>query len=282
MLVTVYITTYNRLELLKRAIESVVNQTHAPIKIIVADDGSNDGSQEYLQSLDKDGVLTAVLNTSGESKGACFGRNKAIELANGEFITGLDDDDYFELWRVAKFVETWFAYKAENEVFSALFDSVVEHRKAGKVACYDTAVVTYKGLRMCNLVGNQVFTLTQHLRDISGFDENMPALQDWDTWLRLTESKGNILNINSRSYIQIQNHDSARITGKPAPTIRFAFERLMSKLAPLSFKEEANLLHVMYGYSQIDNKLFELIKIFCVGHVRRVAQVINRTWFKKS
>ena len=94
MLVTVYITTYNRREFLERAINSVLNQTHTNLELIVADDGSSDGSQQYLQELQNKGVLTAVLNTTGTSKGACYGRNKAINLAKGEFITGLDDDDY--------------------------------------------------------------------------------------------------------------------------------------------------------------------------------------------
>ena len=50
----------------------------------------------------------------------------------------------------------------------------------------------------------------------------MPALQDWDTWLRMSKYKGNILNINSRSYIQIQDHDSDRITGKPGKKLDLA------------------------------------------------------------
>ncbi|WP_420935765.1 glycosyltransferase [Alteromonas sp. A081] len=281
MLVTVYITTYNRREFLDRAINSVLDQTYSPIQIIVADDGSTDGSQEYLAALQNDDVVTAILNTSGKSRGACYGRNRAIELAQGEFITGLDDDDYFEPWRVETFLNKWHEFSASKKQFSALFDSVVEHRKSGKVACYDTKVVTYEGLRKGNLVGNQVFTRTSDLRAIEGFDEEMPALQDWDTWLRLSKYKGDILNINSRSYIQIQDHGSDRITGKPGSKIRFAFTRLMSKLEPLSFSEESHLLSTMYGgYPQVDIRPSELFKIFLGGHFRKVAQVIKRTLLK--
>lgn len=281
MLVTVYITTYNRRKLLERAISSVLAQTYSPIQIIVADDGSTDGSQEYLSKLQNDGVLTAVLNTSGKSKGACYGRNKAIALARGEFVTGLDDDDYFQPWRIKTFVNKWAEFTDAGKLFSGLFDSVVEHRKTGKVACYDTNVVTYEGLRKRNLVGNQVFARTDDLRAIDGFDEKMPALQDWDTWLRLSKFKGDILNINSRSYIQIQDHDGERITSKPADKIRFAFSRLMSKLQPLTRSEESHLLSTMYGgYPQVDNKVSELWKVFLGGHFRRVAQVIKRTLLK--
>lgn len=281
MLVTVYITTYNRREFLERAIASVLNQTYSPIEIIVADDGSKDGSQEYLATLHKGGILKAVLNKSGKSRGACYGRNRAIELAQGEFITGLDDDDYFEPWRIDTFVSKWFEFTRSKKQFSALFDSVVEYRKSGKVACYDTEIVSYERLRKGNLVGNQIFARASDFRAIEGFDEEMPALQDWDTWLRMSKYKGNILNINSRSYIQIQDHDSDRITGKPGKKIRFAFARLMNKLEPLTFSEESKLLSVMYGgYPQVDSKAFELVKVLLGGHIKVVARVIKKALFK--
>ncbi|MFW8592240.1 glycosyltransferase [Glaciecola sp. 2405UD65-10] len=276
MLVTVYITTYNRREFLERAINSVLNQTHTNLELIVADDGSTDGSQQYLQELQNNGVLTAVLNTTGASRGACFGRNKAIELAKGEFITGLDDDDYFEPWRVAKFIERWQALTHEQVTFSALFDSVVEHRKDGKVACYDTPVVSYQTLRTGNFVGNQVFSTTARFREVNGFDEKMPALQDWDTWLRLSDKFGDMVNINTCSYIQIQDHGGTRITDKPVEKIRYAFERIMGKLAPLTFKEKSRLLFIMYGYHQMNIKFNEVVYLILGGHVRRLAQAVKR------
>ena len=281
MLVTVYITTYNRRKLLERAINSVLNQTHSPIELIVADDGSTDGSQEYLTAMHKQGILTAILNTTGRSKGACYGRNRAISTAKGEFISGLDDDDYFEPWRIETFIKKWQEYTVNKKVFSALFDSVVEHRKSGPVACYDTGVATYQKLRKGNVVGNQVFTKTSYLKAVGGFDEQMPALQDWDTWLRLSNQYGDILNVKTRSYIQIQNHQGERITGKPADKIRFAFNRLMNKLQPLTRSEESHLLSTMYGgYPQIDIRISELFKIFMGGHFRKVAQVVKRTLLK--
>ena len=282
LLVTVYITTYNRREFLERAINSVLNQTHTNLELIAADDGSTDGSQEYLQALQNNGVLTAVPNTTGACRGACLCRNKAIKLAKGEFITGLDDDDYFEPWRVAKFIERWQTLTREKVTFSALFDSVVEHRKDGKVDCYDAPLVPYKELRKGNFVGNQVFSTAARFREVNGFDEKMPALQDWDTWVRLAKAKGDIININSLSYIQIQDHGGTRITDKPAPKIRFAFERLMGKLAPLSKKEKVRLLYTMYGYHQMNNKLSEIVTLFFGGEFRRIAQIIKRTLLKKN
>jgi len=93
-LVTVYIPTYNRLELLKRAVKSVLDQDYSNIELIVVDDGSSDGTVDYLECVSQaDQRVRYFVNEV--NSGACVSRNKAIWAEKGEFITGLDDDDYF-------------------------------------------------------------------------------------------------------------------------------------------------------------------------------------------
>ena len=93
-LITVYIPTHNRSILLKRAVDSVLRQTYENFEIIICDDGSSDNTADYLVDLaSRDHRVKFIRNN--EPKGACFSRNRCIELAKGEFITGLDDDDEF-------------------------------------------------------------------------------------------------------------------------------------------------------------------------------------------
>lgn len=93
-LVSVYITTCNRLEKLKKALASVQNQTYTNIEIIVADDSSSDGTEAYMCRYIKEFNNIKYIRNN-ERKGACINRNNAISLAQGYFITGLDDDDEF-------------------------------------------------------------------------------------------------------------------------------------------------------------------------------------------
>ena len=103
MLVSVYIPTKNRLPLLQRAIQSVKSQTYKHIEIIVVDDGSSDGTSNYLERLQQAGEVNAIFQE--KSVGSCAARNKAIMAAAGEFITGLDDDDFYLLPnRIEKFI----------------------------------------------------------------------------------------------------------------------------------------------------------------------------------
>ncbi|HHS9996570.1 TPA: glycosyltransferase family 2 protein, partial [Klebsiella pneumoniae] len=90
-LVSVYITTCNRLDKLKRAVRSVQEQTFENIEILICDDASTDGTEKYVQELIReDNRIRYFRNQT--SKGACAARNLGIFNAKGQYITGLDDD----------------------------------------------------------------------------------------------------------------------------------------------------------------------------------------------
>ncbi|MCJ8279448.1 MAG: glycosyltransferase [Rivularia sp. ALOHA_DT_140] len=94
---SVVITTYNRLDLLKRAINSALLQT-VECEVIVADDCSSDGTAEYVKSFtgqlepDQQQRLIYLCNTVNSGHAATV--NAGIARASGEWIKFLDDDDY--------------------------------------------------------------------------------------------------------------------------------------------------------------------------------------------
>ena len=86
---TVVITTYNRSSLLKRAVESVLSQT-VPCELVVADDCSTDGTEDYLKSLGDRIIYHRNPVNLGHAKTV----NAGVEVATGDWIKALDDDDY--------------------------------------------------------------------------------------------------------------------------------------------------------------------------------------------
>ncbi len=94
---SVVITTYNRLNLLKRAINSALNQTFE-CEVIVADDCSSDGTFEYVKSfraaLAPEQQQRLVYHCNSTNSGHAATVNAGISLAKGEWIKFLDDDDY--------------------------------------------------------------------------------------------------------------------------------------------------------------------------------------------
>jgi glycosyltransferase involved in cell wall biosynthesis len=86
---SVVITTYNRLNLLKRALNSALNQT-IPCEVVVADDCSSDETEQYIKSLGN----SVVYHRHPVNKGHAATVNAGVQQASGDWIKFLDDDDY--------------------------------------------------------------------------------------------------------------------------------------------------------------------------------------------
>lgn len=91
---SVIIPTYNRRELLPQALASVRAQTLPDYEVIVVDDGSTDGTREWLATLSDDRVRVLLQ----ENRGPGAARNLGIQNAVGEYITFLDSDDVWLPW----------------------------------------------------------------------------------------------------------------------------------------------------------------------------------------
>ena len=87
-MISVVIPTYNRAQMLERAISSVYKQTLAPAEIIVVDDGSQDSTQEMI--LQK---YPQVNYVKQDRKGVSIARNAGIKIAQGVWVALLDSDD---------------------------------------------------------------------------------------------------------------------------------------------------------------------------------------------
>lgn len=89
--VSVVIPTYNRRHYVQQAIESCfAGNDEIEVEVVVVDDGSTDGTREYLESIDDEGVRPIFQ----EHQGAQVARNTGQKAARGRSIKHLDDDDY--------------------------------------------------------------------------------------------------------------------------------------------------------------------------------------------
>ena len=177
-LVTVYIPTFNRVELLKRAVESVRHQTYQNLEIIIVDDCSNDNTHGYLEEISKQDSRIRYF-VKEKNSGACVSRNIAIENAKGEFITGLDDDDYFLKNRIQNFMNAINLF----DKYIILYSNNLIKRKSGlKGKSYKKIIkksIIAKDLLYINYIGNQVFMETLNIKKFGKFNEQAIAWQDF-------------------------------------------------------------------------------------------------------
>ncbi len=182
-LVTIYIPTKNRPQLLSRAVKSCLAQDYLNLEIIIIDDCSD---TVHTAIIDEVASLDPRIKLFRQpaSLGACAARNRAIELAQGEFVTGLDDDDQFTANRISMFIRYWET--RENTAFLCSGYQVFTKNLTFSYA-RTAREICWQQLLHSNLVGNQVFTRTKYLRHIGGFDVSMASCQDYDAWLRLSQ-----------------------------------------------------------------------------------------------
>ena len=204
--ICVYVATHNRVAMLRRALQSILVQTVPATEIIVVDDGSTDGTTEFMQQFCSQHRQCLYIRNE-TSQGACIARNRAIEQAKAEFITGLDDDDEF----LPDHLEClWNAFSPDK---ACVASSLLENSGTGlHKRSLDTGTITLDSLLHYNKLGNQVFTLTERLKAVGGFDEKFPAFQDYDTWVRLLQRYGAAEKLASTTYIWHTSHEQERIS----------------------------------------------------------------------
>lgn len=93
-LVSIIMPAYNRKSVMGRAIDSCLSQTYNNIELIICDDHSTDGTEQYIQNrMQEDSRIRYCKNPEGK-RGANAARNAAIRIANGKYLAFLDTDDY--------------------------------------------------------------------------------------------------------------------------------------------------------------------------------------------
>ena len=121
-LVTVVIPFCNNARYLEAAIQSVLAQTHAPIELVLVDDGSSDGSDVLAQR-----HTPPARYVRQENRGAGAARNAGSRLASGEFLAFCDADD---LWFPTK-LERQLALVRQDATVEAIFTQVSEFMEDG-------------------------------------------------------------------------------------------------------------------------------------------------------
>lgn len=94
-LVTIIMPTYNRKNVIKRAIDSCLRQSYENIELIICDDHSTDGTEEYIAELQKNEKRIIYCKTPVGHKGANAARNAGIRIAKGKYLCFMDSDDEF-------------------------------------------------------------------------------------------------------------------------------------------------------------------------------------------
>lgn len=185
--VSVIIPTYNGGKHLLSAVNSVLEQTHTPLEILVVDDGSQEDIPQTLSS-----VSQKITYIRQNNAGPGAARNKGIELARGEFIALLDDDD---LWHPMK-IEHQLDCISNNPECALVYSIPLFIDETDTVIAYLPPLKCPSGYAYNELVkSNYVYTPSATLikktvfSSVGMFDESKECIscEDYDMWIRIAQ-----------------------------------------------------------------------------------------------
>jgi GT2 family glycosyltransferase len=185
-LISVVIPTHNRRHLLARTLATAQQQRDVDLEIVVVDDGSTDGTSEWLAGVD-DSRLT--IRRHPEPRGVAHARNTGVDAAAGEWVAFHDDDD---LWAPDKLAEQLAAVAAGDFGWSCTGAVNVDDRlrvlRPDRPPAPDCDVAAE--LLQFNAIpggGSGVLARTELVRALGGFDPELKrgGIEDWELWIRL-------------------------------------------------------------------------------------------------
>ena len=177
--ISVIITTFNREKLLKRALNSVVNQSLEVEEIIIINDGDN-FNETYLNELfniDNSNLRVFNSNFSGPN----FARKKGFLESKGEYIAFLDDDDQWDKDKL-KHQFNFLESNPEYIICTCNFnysDSLNRNIKKIKLS-------PKRDIRLSNCIGGFSMPLIRRKYIKEKYFNDIAACQDWNLWLNLS------------------------------------------------------------------------------------------------
>ncbi len=182
-MISVIIPTYNRAKSVTKAIESVLIQTYNDFELIVIDDGSEDNTIQSLKSITDNRLRVYGTDHSGVSAS----RNEGVRRSKGDYIAFLDSDD---LWHSNK-LKRQVQFHRDNPDISISQTQEIWIRNGRRVNpktkhLKPKGYIFPESLYLCTITPSSVMMTREVFDRFSGFDEDLPACEDYDLWLKIS------------------------------------------------------------------------------------------------
>lgn len=232
-LITVYITNYNYGNFIKKAINSVLNQTFKDFELIIIDDGSKDKSIKIIKEFQNKKNIKIIFQ---KNKGLIVSNNLALRLSKAKYIMRLDSDD----WLDPHALEIMFNVLERNKKISLVFPDYYEVSKDGKILA-QVRRHDFNKVKLLDQPAHGACTMIrkENLIDIGGYDEEFSCQDGYYLWLKFIK-KYVVKNINLPLFYYRQHERSLTKNNKKIYSNR---SKIISKLQ--NKKNKKNVLSIL-------------------------------------
>jgi len=238
-LVSVIIPTYNRGWTLAEAVESVLAQDYKDFELIVVNDGSTDDTKNILA------VYEGITVLDQTNQGVSAARNNGVAHSRGTYVAFLDSDD---LWLPQKLtVQVDFFRKTPEVLICQTQETWVRNGRRvnpGKRHQKQSGMFFERSLELCLVSPSAVMMKKAFFEEMGGFDESLPACEDYDLWLRIN-AKYPIYLIDQSLIVKRGGHNDQLSANPGLDKYRIASIRKLMDSHSLSSDQAAVALEVM-------------------------------------
>jgi len=278
---SIIIPTYNRADKLRRALESVRQQTFNNFEVIVCDDGSTDNTEQVAKDFSSSLNLRYIHEENWG--GPARPRNNGIKLARGEWICFLDADDF------------WYPRKLESIKKYTPYADVVHHDSdimtAGGKICGKAKGRRFKPPVFIDLMtnGNGVLNSSacvkkEIIEKVNGFTElkELIALEDYDLWLRVSRMSERFLYLPRSLGVYVISEDKINeFSDLYVSKLSGLFDRFKGFLKKEQEKQSKLFLFYVSGRVKLKNREFRgarsylLKSVFASSSTIRIKSLIS-------
>ncbi|MDY6906011.1 MAG: glycosyltransferase [Thermodesulfobacteriota bacterium] len=181
-LVSVVIPTFNRGHMVADAVASVLAQDYPHLELIVVDDGSTDDTSAVLAPCQDSITLLTQANA-----GVSAARNRGVRHARGEYVAFLDSDDW---WQPGKITAQVSFFRSHPQALVCQTEEIWIRNgrrvNPGKRHKKPAGLIFEPSLELCLVSPSAVMLKRDFFIEMGGFDESLPACEDYDLWLRIS------------------------------------------------------------------------------------------------
>ena len=264
-MISVIIPTYNRADIVRRAILSVLNQQGAEFELIVVDDGSTDDTEEKVLKLYQpnghnhhwsfgDNPITPktlpIKFISQMNRGVSAARNTGIAHAKGEWIAFLDSDDEW----MPGMLEAQMDFFLKNTEYKICQTDEIWIRKGVRVNKMKKhekkgGWIFEHCLPLCAISPSSVMMHRSLFDTVGYFNENYPACEDYEMWLRIASRYP--VGLIEEAYLKKYGGHDDQLSHKHEAMDRFRVKALSETIA----SGILNPLQINAAQAMLDQKL---------------------------